>query len=243
MVALEAVFDHADSLNKTLREMTDQGLMNYYFLNGYADNSIKIEGPSQDGLQRAIIVHGQAIGYISATISQAPSRIKSLDLFVKPGNGLYIIRALSEFFNMMFRVYGMTKINWAVAIGNPAGKIYERFSKGAGARELGIYHDDAVTLEGELVSIKVYEVMRDEYENSEGFGDTYQEMITPENIYEFRDQKCRMDIREFADVFDVGENDVVAWENGWAYPVGEVGKMMLRLMTDDMIFSLVIGKR
>ena len=59
--------------------------------------------------------------------------------------------------------YGLNKIEWSVAIGNPIESMYDRVAKRYGGNSFGIAHQACALNDGTLGDMKYYELMRCEY--------------------------------------------------------------------------------
>ena len=66
----------------------------------------------------------------------------------------------------IFEKFRFNKIDFAVVIGNPVEKTYDRLVKRYGGRIVGIMEKDVRLMDGLLYDVKQYEILADNYFNS-----------------------------------------------------------------------------
>lgn len=71
-----------------------------------------------------------------------------------------------QFLTDLFEVHKFNKIEWQVAIGNPAEKIYDKIIKKYGGNIVGIQHESTKFDDGKYYDVKEYEMLKRDYERS-----------------------------------------------------------------------------
>ena len=68
----------------------------------------------------------------------------------------------------IFEKYNFRKLNFAVVIGTPVEKHYDRLIKRYGGRIVGVRKQNCRLIDGKYYDEKLYEIMRDDYFESRG---------------------------------------------------------------------------
>lgn len=69
-----------------------------------------------------------------------------------------------KFLTDLFDIHKFNKIEWQVAIGNPAEKMYDKIVKKYDGRVVGIEHESTKFDDGNYYDVKEYEILRRDYE-------------------------------------------------------------------------------
>lgn len=79
-------------------------------------------------------------------------------------------RDLMKAIDMIFVDFNLKKMGWTVYVGNPIERTYDRECKLMGGRVVGYKRNEARLLfDGKFVDSKMYEVLQEEYLNSEAY--------------------------------------------------------------------------
>ncbi len=79
------------------------------------------------------------------------------------GDRLTFGRDLHQVVDDIFNVFNMNRLGFAVVMGNPAEKMYNRYLDAMGGSVVGIEKEVALDMAGNLCDRKIYEVLRKDY--------------------------------------------------------------------------------
>jgi RimJ/RimL family protein N-acetyltransferase len=71
------------------------------------------------------------------------------------------------FITDLFNKNGFNKINFCVAIGNPAEKMYDKIVRKYGGKIVGIFKNDVRLWDGKIYDTKHYEILKEEFKLKE----------------------------------------------------------------------------
>lgn len=165
---LDFAINYEEQLQPILRKTTADPKNRYWNPGLYNDLVLELEKNTWNKLQMVSVDDkGNIKGYLKASFHQDIRAAVGLQVI---NLGTPLNRTFSKDFNTfidnLFFMYGMNKINFAVLIGNPAEKMYDKFIKKYGGCVVGIHKDDNILLDGTLCDSKSYEIMRREYKQS-----------------------------------------------------------------------------
>jgi hypothetical protein len=168
---LKLAYDYKDQLNKKFHETAFVAKYKFYGFDSCEEYEKDIKSNSWDSLQFVSFDNGFIIGYMSAAIDRPTYSISSLRLInFTDGNSLFLEKDniifsldMKQFFVDLFSKFNFNKINWRVAIGNPAEQIYDKLIQKHGGRVVGVFKDDVKLWDGKLYDVKHYEIMREEF--------------------------------------------------------------------------------
>ena len=159
---LDLAVNHIDGLNKLFRECALDPKYKYFYTDGYAQLTYE---PKKDTWNRMDFVHidedSNVKGYIKVVISRPYPKV-TLGMMSK-GTGLEFLGDVKEVITKLFKEHGTPRIEWAVLIGNPAEKLYDRFVDRNNGRIVGTHTKYDITMDGEICDVKDYEIIREDY--------------------------------------------------------------------------------
>ena len=114
---------------------------------------------------------GDVIGYISYRIQRETSKVYSWKIlnFEKEKFSPVFGRDLMQAIVDIFTKFNMNAMNFSVVVGNPAEQMYDRRIERMGGRVVGVYKDDVRLIDNKVYDLKMYEVMRKDFMESELF--------------------------------------------------------------------------
>lgn len=80
-------------------------------------------------------------------------------------NPIVFGRDLLQSIDDIFVKFRFNKLCFGVVIGNSIERTYDRLCKKVGGKVAGYYRKDCILMDGSFADVKVYEIMKEEYEN------------------------------------------------------------------------------
>lgn len=115
--------------------------------------------------QFASIHNNEVIGYISYKISQQDHRVYGLEVINFTDDVMPFSLDLKRIFKNIFELYKFNKISFAVIIGNPIEKTYDRIVSKYNGRIVGTRLKHIKLSDKQYYDVKEYEVFREGYLN------------------------------------------------------------------------------
>ena len=135
----------------------------YMYYRGYPGSQrLQIPDNCYENHNFAILEDDEVIGYIAYSINWHARVAYNFGIIsFKPSLtfGIDLRKIIDDIFNE----YKMNKIEFCCIGGNPALKHYYRFIEKFGGREVGVYKQSVVLLDGELHDEILFELFRDDY--------------------------------------------------------------------------------
>lgn len=136
----------------------------YMFYNGSWVSEYK---PSTDNWNNyefvSIDSDNKVIGYISYGIKRDTYSVDGLRIINFSDNKITFGKDVIKVIQDIFMKYSFRKLSFAVFVGNPIEKTYDKLIKKYGGRIIGIKEKDEKLLDGKLYDFKMYEIFRDEF--------------------------------------------------------------------------------
>lgn len=136
-----------------------------YFFNEYGDspsidehNFNKIQMISTDSSDNII-------GFFNASVNRTSKVVSSISIINFTDNKLIFSRDLSDFFKYLFEIEKFHKIEFSVTVGNPIESSYDALMEKYNGCIVGT-HKDHWFIHGEYHDLKMYEIMRKDYEKT-----------------------------------------------------------------------------
>lgn len=107
------------------------------------------------------------VGYFSVTIDRGCHFVHSMSALRFEKGGKYDIlfaKDFKKFFMLMFMFYKYNKVGFQVCIGSPYEAMYDKFVNKYGGRIIGFKKDNWKLMDGTICDIKLYEIMREDFE-------------------------------------------------------------------------------
>jgi hypothetical protein len=157
---LELAYANREELQKKFLEIAFQEKYKYYNFTPYTDYEYKASDSSWASLEFVSKKDGIIIGYLSAKIAREINAITSLKVVNFYDKNIEFSRDFHRFLTDLFVKYCFRKINFCVAIGNPAEQMYDKYIRKYNGRIVGIYRDDTKLWDDQYCDVKLYEIMR-----------------------------------------------------------------------------------
>jgi Flp pilus assembly secretin CpaC len=113
------------------------------------------------------LYQGDILGMIAYQVRRSENAVCGLNVIHfggrEPGNGFVFGKDVLTAVRDVFEKYGVNKINFEVAIGNPIEKTYDKLIGRYNGRIVGIKKQDTRLMDGKLYDIKEYEILAEEY--------------------------------------------------------------------------------
>lgn len=107
---------------------------------------------------------GGLVGIIGYKIHEDPNAVAGLYILRFPGTSKAVFgRDLLQAVDDVFRKFGHNRLSYGVVIGNPAERMYDRWTARLGGRTEGLQRQAATNLAGNLCDFKEYAILREEY--------------------------------------------------------------------------------
>ena len=115
---------------------------------------------------------GEAVGWFEVSVSRETYDAHSMRIINMLGHtNITFANDMKEFFRRLFLVWNFKKVKFAVAVGNPAEAMYDKFVAGYGGRVVGVNYRDIRLSDGKLYDMKLYEILREDCLNAVGMSD------------------------------------------------------------------------
>lgn len=160
---LQIAFLYQEQLQRLFPKTIYNEKYKYYHCYWYVEYAEEIKKDSWETMQFVSVdSKDNVIGYIEAKIDRKINAITSLRIINFSTESIVFSRDVKHFFDDLLNKYRFRKVTWAVVVGNPAEKIYDRYIKRYGGRIVGIHKDDVRLWDGKYYDFKFYEVMNPE---------------------------------------------------------------------------------
>ncbi|MGL6198247.1 MAG: GNAT family N-acetyltransferase [Lachnospiraceae bacterium] len=111
----------------------------------------------------------EVLGYIGYQIERADEYTHDLAIisFAKTDEENIVFAAdLRAAIRDIFEKYNFRRLEWAVIIGNPVERVFDRMCRRYGGRIVGTYKNRVRLIDGKYYDEKLYEIEKDDYDNA-----------------------------------------------------------------------------
>ncbi len=157
--------NYIEKMNEKFRDWSLDERYKYYFLDYYED----LEGVKSDWNGRRLLIcnkEEESLGLLTYSIDRVTNNVRSLclikDLDKNTDNFLFT-KEILQILDDLFIKYKYNKLSFSVAIGNSAEKFYDKWIEKVGGRIVGVKEKDSITIFGDKVDMKMYEVLKENY--------------------------------------------------------------------------------
>ena len=162
---LVPAFNYQDQLHETLARVCWFNEKYKYFNMGY-DELEEILASNKDKHQLlSVDTEGNICGMIFYNIDRCTRNVCGFNAASFDTNAITFGRDLLQSIDDIFVKFKFNKLCFGVVIGNPIEKTYDRLCAKVGGRVAGYYRKDCMLMDGSFADVKVYEILREEYEN------------------------------------------------------------------------------
>lgn len=164
---LKLAYKYKEQLHNIYTDLLfdDNERLNYFVTTNWFKYDLGIENESWNKLEFVSVDKNyNVIGFLRASIDRNIYSVSNLSIINFYDKNLIFSRDLRKFLLDLFEKYKFNKINFTVVIGNPIEKMYDKYIKKYGGRIVGIYKNEVLLIDNKFYDLKVYEIMRKDYE-------------------------------------------------------------------------------
>lgn len=162
---LVPAFNYQDQLHETLARVCWFNEKYKYFNMGY-DELEEILASNKDKHQLlSVDTEGNICGMIFYNIDRFTRNVCGFNAASFDTNAITFGRDLLQSIDDIFVKFKFNKLCFGVVIGNSIERTYDRLCAKVGGRVAGYYRKDCMLMDGSFADVKVYEILREEYEN------------------------------------------------------------------------------
>lgn len=159
---LDIASKYEEKLQKLFADITFDD--KYKFLYGCSSRDKYKASESTWGIHEFVSIHNnEIIGYMKYSIDRDSGVAWGMMVvnFKKPN--IIFAKDLKKFLTDIFDKFKFRKLKFAVYVGNPIEKSYDKMCKKYGGRVVGVYKEEDRLIDGNYYDFKMYEIMRDDY--------------------------------------------------------------------------------
>jgi len=108
----------------------------------------------------------EIVGYLSYAIDRDSNTAWGMQIVNFKRPNIIFAKDLKKFLTDIFDKFQFRKLKFAVYVGNPIEKSYDRMCKKHGGRIVGTYIENDKLIDGNFYDCKMYEIMRTDYLNN-----------------------------------------------------------------------------
>jgi len=111
-----------------------------------------------------VSIHNKEImGYLQYSLDRVSNIAFGMQIVNFKNPNIIFANDLKKFLTDIFEKFQFRKLKFAVYVGNPIEKSYDKICKKYGGRVVGTYKQDDKLIDGNYYDYKMYEIMRDDY--------------------------------------------------------------------------------
>lgn len=155
---LELAINHKDELNKAYQSAIRLDRNRFYIASSWSDYEIKIDDSDYYNIQYVSVdKSGCIVGYYCASIDRCANIITNISVINFKQNTQTSVDLFS--FLTMIKNLPVIKIEWWVARGNKAEKMYDAIIQKYGGSKVGVYRKSVKLKDGKYYDKVMYEIM------------------------------------------------------------------------------------
>lgn len=164
---LDIAINHEEELKQLFRSVWFKDKYKYWNCDNYYEDW-RAEESTWVNHQFASVRNGSVIGYIGYMINRAGQdeayNLNIINFEERPS--ITFAKDLGQALEDSFERYKFRKLSFSVVIGNPIEKSYDKMCEKYGGRIVGVKRKQVRLIDGELYDEKLYEILREDYENA-----------------------------------------------------------------------------
>lgn len=161
---LKLAYPYKEQLNQKYIETTVDEKYKYYHADTYADFNIELVDSTWTKLQMVSVNKDDEVtGFFSASIDRGDERISSLLVMNFGDINFTFSQDFYRFLHDLFLKFNFRKMCFAVVVGNPAEKMYDRYIERYNGRVVGTRKKEVRLFDREYYDLKIYEIFRDDF--------------------------------------------------------------------------------
>ena len=133
----------------------------YNFTSWWNGEEVPTDISEWNTISRVSVGDDKVLGYMSADIVRDTLNVSTLRVINFNLNtiSLTFVKDIKKFIDYLFSVRKFNKLEFKVAVGNPAEKLYDKFIEKYNGRVVGTYTSHIKLIDGKYYDVKLYEVM------------------------------------------------------------------------------------
>ena len=136
----------------------------YKFLSGSSYRDKYKTSDSTWAKHEFVSIHNkEIIGYLSYSIDRDSNAAWGMQIVNFEQPNIIFAKDLKKFLTDIFEKFKFRKLKFAVYVGNPIEKSYDKMCTKYGGRIVGIYKENDKLIDGNYYDCKMYEIMRVDY--------------------------------------------------------------------------------
>lgn len=159
---LEPAIKYKEQLEKLQYNIWFNDKYKYWNCDTYYE-TLQINTDTWNKHQFVCVVKGEVLGYIAYNVSRSDDSVNALSILNFSDNKAAFGMDLGQALKDIFEKYRFRKLNFAVIVGNPIEKSYDKMIKKYGGRIVGTKKADVKLIDGKYYDKKLYEILADEY--------------------------------------------------------------------------------
>jgi len=161
---LKLSFPHKTELNKVYQSVIYDDRYMFYNFSSYWDMEVALDNSSWNAIEfLSMDDSGKILGMFRAKIDRAANNCSSLGVINFGEKNITFSRDFHQFLENLFEKFGLHKLEFNIAVGNPAEKMYDRFIHRYGGRIVGILKESTRLHDNKLYDVKLYELFNRDY--------------------------------------------------------------------------------
>jgi len=161
---LKPAFAYKEKLQQKYNEIIFKDKYMFYNCDAYWSYEFKLNPDSWNSIEMVSVdSQGNVIGFFKAALDRSAEKVSSLGVVnFHDANSLFAKDLRQFVLDLLFK-FNFRKIEWAVVIGNPAEKLYDRAIAKYGGSVTGVHKETVKLQDGKYYDMKGYEVFRSEF--------------------------------------------------------------------------------
>lgn len=167
---LDIAINHEEELKQLFRSVWFKDKYKYWNCSCYHEDW-RAEESTWVEHQFVSVRNGCVIGYIGYQIDRDNAdEVHDLNIInFEESPSITFAKDLGQALKDIFERYKFRKLSFSVVIGNPVEKSYDKMCEKYGGRIVGVKKKQVRLIDGELYDEKLYEILREDYENAKCF--------------------------------------------------------------------------
>jgi hypothetical protein len=165
---LELAYTNKEKLSEKFLETVFNEKYKYYDFDDKLRYNISIADNSENSIEFVSKYENTILGYFRAAINRNCWYVAGLNIINFYDKNYTFSKDCLEFISMLFTQFNFYKINFCACVGSLAEKIDDKLVKMYGGKVAGYYVKDTKLWTGEYCDVKVYEILKNDYNKRKG---------------------------------------------------------------------------
>ena len=163
---LDVAIKYSDQLKKQMLNLWFVEKYKYWNYDNYHREFVVESNTWNNHQFVSIDNNGNIIGYIGYTVDRLTYSVYGLSAINFTENKIVFGNDLRKALIDIFEKFNFHKLKFAVVIGNPIEKSYDKLIEKYGGRIVGVYEQETKLIDDKYYDEKIYEITRENYLNS-----------------------------------------------------------------------------